>query len=141
MFCPPPLGKIVRPYLGASVPARHHGLTRLRQLSLLLLQFHVQKPRAQYFQSLRLVLELRALVLALNHDPRGNVADPNRRVGRVDALSARAPRGPRDSRPWGRGARGAGGASAARPPAAPAPPPARRSRPWPRPGARGPSRS
>ena len=90
MFCHPSLGKIVRPYLGASVPARHHGLTRLRQLSLLLLQFHVQKPRAQYFQSLRLVLELRALVLALDHHAGGDVTDAHRRIGGVDALPARS---------------------------------------------------
>ena len=46
--------------------------------------------RAQELHRRRLVLGLRALVLALDDDPARDVGDPHRRVGLVDVLAARS---------------------------------------------------
>jgi len=55
-----------------------------------LAQFEFVQARLEHFHRLGLVAVLRAVVLALHHDPRGTVRDAHGGVGLVDVLSARA---------------------------------------------------
>ena len=72
---------------GADLRAPRRGL-----LGLLPLALGLEQPGAQHAHRLRLVLELRFLVLHRDDDPCRHVRDPHRRVGRVHALAARAGR-------------------------------------------------
>src|SRR3954447_10797390 len=84
--------KHVRPDLGAPLDLRL--LTALRRYLLLpplALQF--EEPRPQYPHGHLAVLVLAALVLALGHDARGEVRDPDRGVRLVDVLPT-GPGGP-----------------------------------------------
>src|SRR5215212_6293837 len=62
-------------------------------LLLPLLAFELEEPSPQNAQGDLTVLVLAALVLALRHDARREVRDPDRRVRLVDVLAA-GPRGP-----------------------------------------------
>src|SRR5919107_1301055 len=62
-------------------------------LLLPLLALQLEEPRPQDPHCHLAVLVLAALVLALRHDARGEVRDPDGRVGLVDVLAA-GPRGP-----------------------------------------------
>jgi len=59
---------------------------------LLLFLRALEQPRLEHAHRLRAVLELRALVLARDDEPRRDVRDPHRGVGGVDALPARTRR-------------------------------------------------
>src|SRR5918994_1826618 len=62
------------------------------ELLLPLLALQLEEPSPEYPQGHLAVLVLAALVLALRHDARGEVRDPDGRVGLVDVL-APGPRG------------------------------------------------
>ncbi len=53
-----------------------------------LLQLGFVQAGTQHVPRLGAVLVLRAFLLALHHDARGNMRDTHRRVGRVDVLAA-----------------------------------------------------
>ena len=59
-------------------------------LGFALLQLGFVQPRFQLLHRRGAVLVLRALVLAGDDDPRRDVGDADRAVGRVDVLPARA---------------------------------------------------
>src|SRR5580698_1893469 len=59
-------------------------------LAPLLIEPLLIEPRLQDAHRARAVLDLGALVLADDDDPRGDMGDPRGRVGRVDALAALA---------------------------------------------------
>ena len=65
---------------------------QLLELRLPLLVGDLVEPRPEHAHRGVAVPELRALVLARHHDPRGQMGDAHRRVRRVDALAAGAGR-------------------------------------------------
>ena len=56
---------------------------------MLLALLHIPNARRQDRQGLRLVLVLRAIILAFDDDPRRQMGNPYRRIRLVDVLSAR----------------------------------------------------
>src|SRR6266702_4628565 len=83
------LGEVVGPDLLGSVPGAHLGPALAGAGRFLLGDHLVEQARAQHLHRPDLVLELALLVLALDHEVRGQVGDAHRAVGRVDALAAR----------------------------------------------------
>src|SRR6266702_2816358 len=83
------LGKVVGPDLLGSVPGAHLGPALAGAGRFLLCDHLVEQARAQHLHRPDLVLELALLVLALDHEVRGQVGDAHGAVGRVDALAAR----------------------------------------------------
>src|SRR3954467_2802962 len=86
------VGIVVGPdLLGALAPA-DLGAACSRELFLLPLALELEQAGAQNAKRLRLVLELRLLVLHRDDQPRRHVCDADRGVGRVHALAPRARR-------------------------------------------------
>src|SRR5215469_6791322 len=75
----------VVPDLVAEV-GRHHLAAQLIAPPGGLLLLVLEQPRAQHLHRDLAVLDLRAFVLALDHDPGGQVCDPHGGVGLVDVL-------------------------------------------------------
>ena len=86
------LREVVGADLLGALAAADLRLARRRLLGLLALALRLVQAGAEDAHRLRLVLELRALVLHRDHDPGRQVRDPDRRVGRVHRLAARARR-------------------------------------------------
>src|SRR5206468_12287524 len=70
------LRKVVRPDLRRTIARANLRLAHARPLRLLLRNAHVEQARSQDFHRLRLVLNLRTLVLLFDFDPRRQVGDP-----------------------------------------------------------------
>src|SRR5258708_7677355 len=66
------------------------GGLELVAVGLELAQFELVEARFQHRHGFRAVAVLRAIILALYHDARGQMSDAHRRVGLVDVLAARA---------------------------------------------------
>src|SRR5258708_14607502 len=66
------------------------GGLELVAVGLELAQFQLVEARFQHRHGFRAVAVLRAIILALYHDARGQMSDAHRRVGLVDVLAARA---------------------------------------------------
>src|SRR2546421_6839897 len=82
------LRKVVGPDFGRAI-ARAHLRASLPGAGGFLFGDHlVEQARAQHLERLDLVLQLALLVLALDHEVRGQVRDAHGAVGRVDALTA-----------------------------------------------------
>src|SRR5439155_25135424 len=79
---------IVGSNLLAALAGADHPATLGGELRLLLLALDVEKAALQHLERLRLVLQLRALVLALDDEAGRLVLDLNGAVRRVDALPA-----------------------------------------------------
>ncbi len=88
----PRLLEVVGADLLGAVAAAHLALAVARDRLLLLRERHLVEPRAQHLHGLLAVLDLALLVLAGDDRVRGEVRDPHRRVGGVDALAAGAGR-------------------------------------------------
>src|SRR6266568_3857163 len=83
------LGEVVGADLLGSVPGAHLGPPLAGAGRFLLGDHLVEQARAQHLHRPDLVLKLALLVLALDHEVRGQVGDAHGAVGRVDALAAR----------------------------------------------------
>jgi len=70
------LGEVVGPDLLGAIPRLHHGAALLRSLLVLAGLLDLQQAGLEHLEGLGLVLVLRLLVLADDHQPRGNVGDP-----------------------------------------------------------------
>ena len=86
------LGEVVGADLLRALAGADLRAPRRRLLGLLPLALGLVQPGAKDAQRLRLVLQLRFLVLHRDHDPGRDVRDPDGRVGRVHALAAGAGR-------------------------------------------------
>ena len=84
------LGIIVGADLCAAVAGAYHGLTLGCDTVEILLMLQIVESRTEFFESAVFVLELRALLLALDHQSGRNMGKTDSRIGGVDALSARA---------------------------------------------------
>src|SRR5690606_14443839 len=84
------LGKVVGADLLGAVAALHHSAPLVPLLLGLLLALDLEQTTAQDLHRFRAVLDLAALVLALDRDAARDVRDLHRAVGRVHALTARA---------------------------------------------------
>ena len=84
---------VVRADLLTSLARADHSTALGRQRGLLLLALDVEQTTLEHLQGLRLVLELRALVLTLDDNAGGLVLDLHRTVRRVHALPARSTAG------------------------------------------------
>ena len=80
--------EVVGPDLLAAVAAPYLSAPGLGHLRLLLLPSHFEQSGLEHAQRLRLVLDLRFLVLAAHHQPGRKVGDAHRRIGGVHALAA-----------------------------------------------------
>src|ERR1019366_1139919 len=74
----------------AAVAGAHHALALRAQGRLLLFEFQLVQTGTQHAFGLSAILDLRFLVLAGNHQARGQVGDAYRRIRGVDALPAGA---------------------------------------------------
>ena len=74
--------------LGASVAGGDHGLSLGRDAVQVFLVLHVVQTGTELFHGPVQVLELGTLFLALHHDARRDVGEPDGRIGGVHALSA-----------------------------------------------------
>ena len=88
VVCHPALGEVVGPNPLGTVAAAHQGAARLRLLGGLPGLRGVQELGVQQLHRARPVLQLRAFVLAFDHDARGEVGEAHRRFGLVDVLAA-----------------------------------------------------
>src|SRR3989337_970326 len=84
------LGEVVGADLLSALAAADLGAARIADLRLLLFAFALEEAGAQDGHGLDAVLELRALVLALDGDASGHVGDAHRRGDLVDVLAAGA---------------------------------------------------
>src|SRR5208283_1747445 len=84
----PVLREIVRADLLRPVPGSDLALARLRALGVLALLFRLVEARPEDPQRLGLVLVLALLVLAVDHDARGEVGDAHGGVRGIHALAA-----------------------------------------------------
>src|SRR5205823_10012750 len=84
------LGEVVGPDLGRAITGAHLRPPLAGTGGLLLGDHLVEQPGAQYLERLDLVLQLALLVLALDHEIRGQVGDAYGAIGGVDALTARS---------------------------------------------------
>src|ERR1700686_3681951 len=89
VVCHAVLGEIVSPDLLAAISRSDHCLAFLRQRVLLLLHFHLIKPRAQHPHTFFAILDLRLFVLATHYGVSWDVRNSDRRVSRVYRLTAR----------------------------------------------------
>src|SRR5439155_4199534 len=86
------LRKIVRTDAFAAIAAADQALARRGLFLRALLPLAIEQPRCQHRHRLRAIAVLRAIVLAFDDEPRGQVRDAHRRVGLVDVLAAGARR-------------------------------------------------
>src|SRR6266516_1241925 len=84
------LGEVVGTDFLRSVTGTHLGAALAGPGGFLLGDHLIEQARAQHLECPDLVLQLALLVLALNHEIRGQVGDAHGAVGRVDALAARS---------------------------------------------------
>src|SRR6266699_1744794 len=82
------LWKVVGTHLLTAIAHLYLGPPRLAQFFLPASLSQVPQARLEHRKRLRFILKLRFLVLASDYQPRGQVCNAYRRIGRVDALPA-----------------------------------------------------